>query len=197
MNYVTGQTIRSLRERKNLTQRELADRLMVSDKTVSKWETDRGLPDIAILGELSAALGVSVAELLTGDVAENRNRSANLKRSHFYVCPVCGNVIHAVGDGAYSCCGIRLPALEAEEMDEEHQICVEDIDGEIFVSMDHPMEKGHYISFIACLTDGVLQLQKLYPEGACEARFRRVGFGKIVAVCNRYGMVEMAIKRKK
>ena len=45
MNYITGQTIRMLRERKQLTQRELAERLFISDKTVSRWESGRGLPD--------------------------------------------------------------------------------------------------------------------------------------------------------
>ena len=122
MNYITGNTIRELREKKKMTQRELADILMVSDKTVSKWETGKGLPDISILTELAEALSVSVPELLTGDVAVNRNRAANMKRSKFYVCPVCGNVVHAMGDGAYSCCGIRLPENEAEPADENHSI---------------------------------------------------------------------------
>ena len=54
MNYIAGDTIRRLREGKKLTQRELAERLCVSDKTVSKWETGRGLPDITILPELGA-----------------------------------------------------------------------------------------------------------------------------------------------
>ena len=114
MNYITGETIRKLREKKKLTQKELSEKLMVSDKTVSKWETGKGLPDISILSELAKALSVSVPELLTGDVAVNRNISANMKRSKFYVCPICGNVIHAMGEGAFSCCGIRLPEQEAE-----------------------------------------------------------------------------------
>ena len=48
MQYITAETIRTLREQKALTQKQLAQRLNVSDKTISKWETGRGLPDISI-----------------------------------------------------------------------------------------------------------------------------------------------------
>ena len=66
-SYVTGEVIRGLREKRRLTQRDLAQRLNVSDKTVSKWETGRGLPDITLLEPLAGALSVSVTELLSGD----------------------------------------------------------------------------------------------------------------------------------
>ncbi len=90
MGYVTGKTIKELRERKKLTQKELSEKIGVSDKAVSKWETGKGLPDIGIIEELAGALGVSIAELLTGDLRENGNRSANMRKMCFYVCPVCG-----------------------------------------------------------------------------------------------------------
>ncbi len=188
MNYVIGATLRRLREGKHLTQKALADQLMVSEKTISKWDTDRGLPDISILGELAAALDVSVAELLTGDIAENRNRSSNMKRSLFYVCPVCGNIIHSMGAGAFSCCGIRLPPLEAEPTEETHEIQVEDVDGEWYVHMDHPMERRHYITMIAFVTDCQIQMEKLYPEQNAELRFRKAGHGILYALCNRDGL---------
>ena len=89
-NYVTGSTIRQLRETKHLTQAQLAAALSVSAKTISKWETAKGLPDISLLEPLAAALGVSVLELMQGEPVVNRNRSANLLRSKLYVCPVCG-----------------------------------------------------------------------------------------------------------
>lgn len=193
MNYVTGDTIRALREKKNLTQKELAERLMVSDKTVSKWETGRGLPDIGILTELAAVLDVSVPELLTGEIAVNRNLSANLKRARFYVCPVCGNVIFAMGEGAYSCCGIRLPALEEEAAGAEHLLKTEIIENELYVTADHPMEKNHYISFIAYVNEGTLQLQKLYPEQEVQVYFRRMGWGKLYAYCSRHGLVSCKV----
>ena len=124
-SYVTGPVIKALREKKNYTQKQLADRLAVSDKTISKWETGRGLPDLSLLEPLASALGVSVAELLSGEQITNQNRSANPLRGKFYVCPVCGNVIHAMGEGAFHCCGVALPPLEAEECDGDHEIKVE------------------------------------------------------------------------
>ena len=120
--YITGNTIRKLREAKKLTQVQLAEKLDVSDKAVSKWETGKGLPDITLLESLAAALGVSLMELLSGDQICNNNRAANMQRTVFYVCPVCGNVIPAAGQAAISCCGIPLPQLEPEEMSGEHTV---------------------------------------------------------------------------
>ena len=193
MTYITGETIKRLREKKKLTQKELAEKLMVSDKPISKWETNKGLPDLSILSELANALSVSVPELLTGDVAVNKNISANMRRSRFYVCPICGNVIHAMGEGAFSCCGIRLPSQEAEEPDEQHRLYVEDVDGEMFVYLDHPMEKSHSISFMAYVTDCHIQMEKLYPEQAAQTHFRRAGRGTIFAFCNRHGLFSVKV----
>ena len=75
MSYVTGKTIKELREKRKLTQKELADKINVSDKTISKWETGKGLPDIGIVEELSKALSVSIGELLTGEYRTNENVS--------------------------------------------------------------------------------------------------------------------------
>lgn len=197
MSYITGDTIKRLREKKKLTQRELAERLMLSDKTISKWETNKGLPDLCVLSDLAEALSVSIPELLTGDVAVNRNTSANMKRSKFYVCPICGNVILAMGEGAFSCCGIRLPEQEAEPQDPAHAISVEDIDGELYINLNHPMEKDHYISFVASVSDSAIQIEKLYPEQSAEARFRRTGCGIIYAFCNRHGLFSVPIPQTK
>ena len=112
-HYVTGATIKALREKYRMTQAELAEQICVSDKAVSKWETGRGFPDVSLLEPLGKALHVSVPELLCGQTIVNRNRSANMMKSLFYVCPVCGNVLFARGDAVISCCGIQLPALEA------------------------------------------------------------------------------------
>lgn len=102
--YLAADTIRTLREARALTQRELACAVGVTDKAVSKWESGRGLPDISLIEGLATALGVSVAELLSGDVRQNANRAGNMARSCFYVCPICGNVVHAMGEGSFSCC---------------------------------------------------------------------------------------------
>ena len=102
--YVTGQTIQMLREKRRMTQKQLADLLYISDKTVSKWETGKGLPDIMLLEPLAKALHVSVPELFSGTEIVNQNRTGNMLKTRFYVCPVCGNVISAAGEGAFHCC---------------------------------------------------------------------------------------------
>ena len=166
--YVTGSTIRLLREAKGLTQAELARQLLVSAKTVSKWETAKGLPDISLLEPLAAALGVSVLELMQGEPVVNRNRAANLLRSKLYVCPLCGNVLHSTGQAVVSCCGITLPALDiadADDADEKHQLTIERVEDELFVTLHHPMEKSHFISFIAYLTGDKLPARQALPRG--------------------------------
>jgi len=65
--YVTGTVIRKLRDRQKMTQEELADKLHVSSKAVSKWETSQGLPDISLLEPLAKALNISVIELFSGE----------------------------------------------------------------------------------------------------------------------------------
>ncbi len=188
MQYITGAAIRTLRERQHMTQRQLAEKLGVSDKAVSKWETDRGLPDVSLLLDLAEALGVGVAELLTGEYAVNHNRSANMKRVSFYVCPVCGNIIQAVGRGTYTCCGVTLPPLEAEEPDTGHTLCVADSDGDLYVTVDHPMTKSHHLSFLAYVTSDRVELLKLYPEGTAHGRFQRRGSGILYGYCNQDGL---------
>ncbi|MDD3335153.1 MAG: helix-turn-helix domain-containing protein [Eubacteriales bacterium] len=187
-HFVTGETIKTLREKKNLTQKQLADQMMISDKTVSKWETNKGLPDITLLEPLAKSLSVSVAELLSGQCMQNRNRSASMLRGHFYVCPVCGNVIYATGEGAFSCCGVTLPPLETEDSDDAHAIQVENVENEKFVTIDHPMTKEHYLSFIAWVTGDEVRIQKLYPEQNAEARFMLRGHGMLYTYCNHHGL---------
>ena len=188
MSYVTGNTIRTLREKNRITQKELAEIINVSDKTISKWETNKGLPDISIIEELAKALGVSVAELLTGDLRTNENVSGNMKKIQFYVCPICGNIITAVGEGHFSCCGITLPKQESEIMDETHMLLVESIDDEYSVTMQHLMTKEHYVSFIAYVTSGTIEIIKLYPEQDISVRFRKKGHGMLYFYCNKHGL---------
>ena len=191
--YVTGDVIRALREKKGLTQEELAQRIFVSGKAVSKWETGKGYPDISLLEPLAAALGISVIELLSGQHVRNRNRAANMARGKWYVCPVCGNVLWAAGEAVVSCCGITLPPLEPEADDEEHGIEVRRVEDEYLVTADHPMAKSHYVSFLAAVSDGSVQLAKLYPEGPAQARFRIDGVRRVYACCNRHGLFETKI----
>lgn len=194
--YVTGAIIRRIREEKKLTQLELARRLHVSDKSVSKWETGRGYPDISLIEPLAAALGISVTELFSGNDITNTNRAFNMLRTKFYVCPVCGNVLTATGEALVSCCGITLPPMEAEAADEEHAPRVEIVEDEYYVSLDHPMTKLHFISFLAAVSDDGLQLVKLYPEGNAEARFKISRTKYLYFDCNRHGLFRIAVPRR-
>ena len=189
--YVTGAVIRRLREKKKITQEELADIIHVSGKAVSKWETGQGFPDISLLEPLAQALDISVIELLSGEDVRNTNRSFNMAKGKFYVCPVCGNVIAATGETVVSCCGITLPPLEAEAADEEHVIRKEIAEDEYYVSIDHPMTKEHHISFLAAVSDFGVQFVKLYPEGNAEARFKIDRVRRIYAYCNRHGLFRL------
>ena len=186
--YVTGATVKQLREERNMTQAELAERIGVSSKTVSKWETGKGLPDITLLQPLAQALGISVIELMNGKHITNKNISANMLRSKFYGCPLCGNVLHGTGNAVVSCCGITLPALEAEEADDDHAVTVENVEDEHFVTVHHPMTKAHFISFVAHVNSDRLQMVKLYPEGNAETRLQLRGRGYLYYYCNRHGL---------
>ena len=191
--YVTGITIKTLREKKGLTQTELADILGVSSKAISKWETAKGLPDISLIESLANALSVSVMELMTGNTVINKNISSNILRSKFYVCPVCNNIIRTVGDAVISCCGITLPPLEAEETDENHQIAIEKVEDEHFITVNHDMTKEQYISFVAYLTSDRVQFVKFYPEGNAETRLNFRGSGVLYIYCNKHGLMKQKI----
>ena len=186
--YVTGAVIRELREKSRMTQARLAEKLGVSDKTVSKWETAKGYPDITLLEPIAEAFRISVTELISGNTVFNSNVSANMLRSRFYVCPVCGNVIHSMGEAAIHCHGILLTPLEAEPADERHRLFIERVEDEYYVRIDHSMTKDHYISFVAAASSDEMQMVKLYPEGNAEARFKIRGVRRIFFYCNRDGL---------
>ncbi len=216
--YLTGATIRNLREKRGMTQAQLASLLSVSDKTVSKWETGAGYPDVALLEPIAGALRVSIAELLSGLAVQNGNVSANMLKSRFYMCPICGNSIHAMGEAHISCHGISLPPLIAEPADVGDAmpaICVDDasfaqadsatsdqrhivraayIDGELFVQVEHPMTKRHHIVFLAAVSPDCVQIVRLYPEGPAEAHFRRAGVRDLYLYCNRDGLFSVGLK---
>lgn len=192
-NYITGKIIKELRERKQLTQVELADIIGVSDKTISKWETGKGLPDISLIEPLAKALEVSVIELMNGEYITNQNKSGNMLKSNFSVCPICGNIIHTMGENINSCCGINLPILEAELENKKHAITCEIIENEYYISLEHEMTKDHYISFIAYVTNNRCEIVKLYPEQNVETRFPKKGKGIIYAYCNKDGLIKKYI----
>ena len=193
--YVTGAVIRELREKKQLTQAELAEKLNVSDKTVSKWETAKGYPDISLLEPIAQVFGVSITELISGNAVQNENVSANMLRSKFYVCPVCGNILYSMGEAVIHCHGVLLAPCQAEETDENHKIFMEKVEDEYYVRIEHDMTKGHYISFIAAVSSDRIQMVKLYPEGNAEARFQINGVKQILFYCNRDGLFSINVMK--
>ena len=186
--YITGTTIKQLREIRNMTQAELAEKIGVSSKTVSKWETAKGLPDISLLQPLAQTLGLSVIELMNGEHIINKNISANMLRCQFYVCPICGNVIHTLGKAVVSCCGITLPTLEAEDADDAHSIAIQNVEDEHFITVNHSMTKQHFISFITLVTCDRMQTVKLYPESNAQTRLQLRGMGYLYYYCNQHGL---------
>ena len=193
--YVTGGIIKKLREERNMTQTELSQKLCVSNKAVSKWETGKGYPDITLIEPLSKALGVSVIELLSGNDVTNKNRSFNMLRSKMYVCPVCGNIIVSSGEAVISCCGITLIAAEAEECDDTHTVKIEIVEDEFYITSDHEMTKEHFISFMAAVSDNEIQTVKMYPEGNAEARFKFNKVKYICFFCNRHGLFRVRVQQ--
>ena len=190
MNY---NLIKELRERKSLTQSELANLIGVNENTINDWENGKNLPDTNLIEKLSKALGISVVELVEGKKITNNNTAGNMLKSKFSVCPVCGNIIHSMGEGVNCCCGMTLPVLEGGPENEKHTMICETVENEYYVTMTHGMTKEHYMSFIAYVTNDRCEIVKLYPEQKAEARFLKRGKGKLYAFCNLHGLFEKDI----
>ena len=184
----TGMLIRMLRQRHQMTQLQLAERIGVSDKAVSKWERGRGAPDISLLPALSEVLGVDTKALLRGDLEENEMTNGNLKNMRFYVCPDCGNLLTSTDGGTISCCGKQLEPLPVQKAAEEDRLDISVSDGEWYVTGGHAMERGHHISFLAFLTGDTLVMKKLYPEWGLEVRLPYFAHGTLLWYCTRHGL---------
>lgn len=159
-----GQLIFQLRKEKNLTQQQLSDKLGISNKAISKWECGNGAPDVSLWEELSAVLGADILKLLQGELNPNCPDTGNFDKIRFYVCSNCGNILTSTGKANISCCGRRLSLLSPILGDTEHEVSIEAMDIDYYVSIQHEMSKEHYISFAAYVYDGRIWLQRLYPE---------------------------------
>lgn len=188
-NEKIGRLLCRLRKERGLTQRELAEALHISDKTVSKWERGMGCPDVSLLGALSGALGVDVRALLAGELDPNEANGGNMKRIKFYVCPDCGNILTAAGAAQITCCGRTLEPLTPQRADEAHRLTVQSVEEDLYLTFPHEMRKDHFISFVACVTLDKALLVRLYPEQGSEARIPRLrGGGKLYHCCSRHGL---------
>jgi len=183
-----GSLILELRKEKNMTQKQLADAMNISDKTISKWERGLGCPDVSLLRELSQIFNVSIEKILSGDLESSNGGGGNMKKIKFYMCPICGNVITATGETEVSCCGRKLANLEVSQNDEEYDVNIETIENDYYITFSHEMNKEHYISFVAYVSYDRVMLVKLYPEQAGEVRFPRFSRGKLYFACNQHGL---------
>ena len=183
-----GRLIRELRHEKGLTQKQLADMLYLSDRTISKWERGSGCPDVSLLGGLSAVFGVNIEKILAGDLSPNESDGGNMKRIKFYMCPECGNIITATGEADISCCGRQLEALTPKPAEDGHRLCTERVEGELYVTLEHEMTKTHYISFAAYVSYDRVMLVRLYPEQNAEIRFPALHGGKLYFGCSKHGL---------
>ena len=192
----TGGLIRALRLSQGKTQLALAEEIGVSDKAVSKWERGWGGPDLSLLPEVAQALGVSTEVLLRGELGENAPATGNLRRSRFYVCPLCGNLALSTDPGEVRCCGRALAPLAVQTPDEAHSLSVAENDGEWYLTSEHEMLQDHAISFVALVSGETLILKKLYPEWAMETRLPLMRRGTLLWYCTRDGLFGMNLLKK-
>lgn len=191
MNHAkVGSLIATLRKQHGLTQRQLADKLHLSDKTISKWERGMGCPDVSLLADLSQHLGISVEKLLAGELAQNPTDGGNMRRVRFFVCPHCGNVLSATGSGELSCCGRRLKALKPSPAQGEHVPTVEQVEQDDYITFSHPMTKGHYLMFAAYVLPDRLLLVRLYPEQNAAIRIPQMSSGDLYVYCTNHGLMQ-------
>ena len=188
-----GKLLCDLRKIKGMTQKEVADKLGVLPKTVSKWETGRGFPDVSTLSELADVLGVSEKTILIGELRQNLECANNMKRIKFYVCPCCGSFMQGTGNSQVVCCGKQIEALKAASEDEEHTINISEIEDDYYIEFNHEMTKQHYISFVAYVRYDRVLTVKLYPEQDAAVRFPKMYGGKFYFYCNTHGLFELKI----
>ena len=187
----TGALIRRLRQEKGLTQRELAQRLGVGDKAVSKWERGMGCPDVSLLTAISQELGVGLESMLGGGLPDRRRDGGNMKRIRFSVCPTCGNVITATSEADVSCCGRRLQPMKDAACDAAHMPRIELTDGESYVTFAHPMDKAHHLQFVALAGYDRVTLARLYPEQDAALRLPAMAHGTLYVGCSCDGLFSM------
>ena len=183
-----GHLILRLRREKGYTQKDLADKMNISDRTISKWERGQGCPDISLLPELSSLLGVNIEHILEGELASNDFVGGNMKRSNYFVCPSCGNITLSTGNAAVSCCGRKLEALVPKKATDEEKLEVTQVEEDWFISSNHPMTKEHYISFIAFATGDQVQVIKQYPEWGLQTRMPKRKHGTLLWYCTQHGL---------
>ena len=187
-NTKVGNLIRKLRKEHSMTQLQLAEKLHISDRTVSKWERGLGSPDVSLIAALSQIFAVDLQNLLIGELQQNKATGGNMRKMTFYVCPDCGNLITALADTSVTCCGRKLKALDPIKASEDEKLSVQTIEQDYFISSNHEMSRAHYITFLAFVTSDTMILKKLYPEWDLQVRIPVISRGRLLWYCSQHGL---------
>lgn len=191
-----GRLIAQLRKEKGLTQKNIADALSISNKTVSKWECGLGCPDVSLWSDLSVILGIDMKQMMDGEITMNQPDQGNINKIRFYVCPSCNNILFSTGSSSIFCCGRNMEQLTPIENEHTPQITVEVSDTDYFITINHEMTRDHYILFAAYVKSDRVYLNRLYPEQNATVRIPYMPGGKLYIYCVKHGLVSFTIKRK-
>lgn len=189
-----GELIYYLRKERQLTQKQVAAALNISDKTVSKWECGLGCPDISVLPELADFFHVSIDYLLSGELNLNEPIGGNMKQLKFYVCPQCGNIATSLSEATLSCCHQLLQPLTPQKAEAGHELTIEEIDGEFYLTTTHEMKKEHYVMFTAYIVEDTIIMKKQYPEWQLQFRIPKRKYGRVYYYCKKHGLFYQLIK---
>lgn len=187
-----GALIRALRQERGMTQRQTADCLGISNKTVSKWENGLGCPDVSLLRELSELLEVDLPTLLSGELSPGERTGGNMKKANYHVCPVCGGVSLTTGTAEITCCGRRLAPLTPRPAEGTERLEVSPVEDELLLTTRHPMTKEHHIAFVALATAERVELVRQYPEWELQVRLPRRR-GVLLWYCTKHGLYRQPI----
>lgn len=190
----TGNLIRSLRIKKGLTQKELAQMICVTDKAVCKWEKGRGCPNITLISQLSKVLEVDIQSILQGYLDKNKKIGENMNHLKFYKCPTCGNLVTSIKSVELSCCGNKLSPVSAQTRSEpEYQPVIQEFDGQYSIKFNHPMTKSNYISQVIVVRYDQIMTVNLYAEAEAIITIPQVRGIRLFVITNKSELIAVTV----
>lgn len=190
----TGKLIHDIRTKKGLTQKQLAEKINVTDKAICKWEKGHGCPDITLISQLAKALEIDIQSLLQGQLNINRKVGENMNRLKFYRCPTCGNLVTSIKTIELSCCGNQLSPVEATFSDEEkYRPIIEEFDGQYSVKFNHPMTKEDHITNVIAVRYNQIMTINLYAESEAIFTLPQVKGLRLFVITNKGQLISLEI----
>ena len=190
----TGNLIRSLRIKKGLTQKELAQMICVTDKAVCKWEKGRGCPNITLISQLSKVLEVDIQSILQGYLDKNKKIGENMNHLKFYKCPTCGNLVTSIKSVELSCFGNKLSPVSAQtRSDPEYQPVIQEFDGQYSIKFNHPMTKSDYISQVIVVRYDQIMTVNLYAESEAIITIPQVRGIRLFVITNKSELIAVTV----